>query len=387
MQPTIRLFDADVNLRAFTARVLSCETAKDGFDVVLDRTAFFPEGGGQMGDRGTLGGAAVRDTHEKDGVILHRADRALPVGAEVSGEIDALHRLDMMQQHTGEHILSGLICRTFHCDNVGFHIGTDAVTIDFNTVLTPEDVARVERAANEAVWRDQPVITQIPDPQTLAAMTYRSKKELTGEVRIVTIEGVDCCACCGTHCPTTGRVGQIRVLSCIHYKGGVRLTIVCGMRALAAADATLAENRAVSQALSAKQGELAQAVERLLRDRDEQKLRADRLADRAFALAAASEQGAVRVVAAEGLAPAQLRKAAGRLAEGAKLALVLLPREDGWSFALSGSMDVRPAAQALCAAFGGKGGGPADMAQGVLAGGEPEALRAVLVRCAGESAP
>ena len=167
----------------------------------------------------------------------------------------------------------------------------------------------------------------------------------------------------------------------------MRLTIVCGMRALAAADATLAENRAVSQALSAKQGELAQAVERLLRDRDEQKLRADRLADRAFALAAASEQGAVRVVAAEGLAPAQLRKAAGRLAEGAKLALVLLPREDGWSFALSGSMDVRPAAQALCAAFGGKGGGPADMAQGVLAGGEPEALRAVLVRCAGESAP
>ena len=383
MNATIRLFDQDVRLRAFTAQVLCCEEGKGGYDIVLDRTAFFPEGGGQMGDRGRIGEAVISDTHEKDGVIRHRADRPLTPGAEVACEVDSLHRLDMMQQHTGEHILSGLICRTFHCDNVGFHIGADAVTIDFNTVLTPEDTARVERLANEAVWRDQPVITDIPSPEALAAMTYRSKKELTGEVRIVTIEDVDRCACCGTHCPTTGMVGQIKILSCIHYKGGVRLTIVCGMRALAWANAALAENRAVSQTLSAKQGELAEAVERLLHDRDAQKLRADRLADHAFDLAARDETGAVRVIAAEGLAPAQLRKAAGRLAEGAALALVLIPRDEGWSFALSGSVDVRPAVKALCAGFGGKGGGPADMAQGVLDGGDPEAMRAVLADFAG----
>ncbi len=378
---TVRLFDLEPETLEFDARVLACEPAKGGgFDVVLDRTAFFPEGGGQGADHGTLGEARVSDAHEKDGVIRHRTDRALPAGESVHGRVDGERRLAMSQQHTGEHILSGLVHGLYGYDNVGFHIGTDAVTVDFNGVLTSEDVDRVERLANECVWRNQPVLVTVPDPETLAAMTYRSKKALEGDVRIVTIEGVDCCACCGTHVPFTGQVGQIKVLSCIHYKGGVRLSILCGMRALDYENALLRENRAVSQALSAKPGTLAEAVERLKQERDAALYRLEAAALAEFARLAEAEAGsAVRVVRADGLHPAQLRKSAGRLAEGARLALALIPREGGgWQFAISGAQDVRPAAKALCDRFGGRAGGPADMVQGMLEGGEPEDMRAVL---------
>ncbi len=380
-EKTVRLFDLEPETRAFDAVVLACEAAKDGgFDVVLDRTAFFPEGGGQGADHGTLGEARVLDAHETAGVIRHRTDKPLAVGARVRGVVDPARRLAMSQQHTGEHILSGLVHGLYGYDNVGFHIGSDAVTVDFNGVLTPEDVDRVERLANECVWRNQPVRVSVPDPETLAHTVYRSKKALEGDVRIVTIDGVDCCACCGTHVPFTGQVGQIKVLSCIHYKGGVRLSILCGMRALAYENALLRENRAVSQALSAKPGTLAEAVERLKRERDDALYRLEAAAVAEFAHLAEAESGkAVRVVRADRLPAAQLRKAAGRLAEGARLALVLIgKKEGGWQFALSGSQDVRPAAKALCARFGGKGGGPADMVQGTLAGGEPEEMRKVL---------
>ena len=378
MMTTERLFDRDAELLDFDALVLSCDRGKDGWEAVLDRTAFFPEGGGQGADHGLLGPARVLDVHDRKGIIVHLLDAPLTAGETVHGEVDAERRLSMMQQHTGEHILSGLICRLYHCSNVGFHIGTDAVTVDFNAELGPEDLLRVERLANECVWRDQPVRTLLPDPEELRHIEYRSKKEIDGEIRIVTIDGVDTCACCGTHVPSTGRVGQIKILSCIRYKGGVRLSILCGMRALAYEQGLLEENRAVSRLLSAKQGELAPAVSRLLEERDALRWRTEALGMRLFEAACAAEQGSVRVVTADMLEPGMLRKAAGRLAAGARLALVLLPKEDGWSFALSGAEDVRPACRALCARFGGKGGGPADMAQGILAGGSEAELRRCL---------
>lgn len=382
-EKTERLFDREPDRLEFDAVVLACEPAGDGgFDVVLDRTAFFPEGGGQGADHGTLGDARVLDAHEKAGVIHHRTDGPLPAGGTVRGCVDPVRRLAMSQQHTGEHILSGLVHGLFGYDNVGFHIGSDAVTVDFNGVLTPEDVDRVERLANECVWRNQPVEVTVPDPETLARMTYRSKKALEGDVRIVTIAGVDRCACCGTHVLFTGQVGQIKVLSCIHYKGGVRLSILCGMRALEYENALLRENRAVSQALSAKPGTLAEAVERLKQERDAALYRLEAAAVAEFARLAETEADKpVRVVRADSLPAAQLRKAAGRLAEGARLALVLIPKKDGgWQFALSGAQDVRSAARVLCGRFGGRCGGPADMVQGVLDGGEPEEMRKELER-------
>lgn len=377
---TIRLFDQDVNMLDFTARVLACDPAGDEWDVVLDRTAFFPEGGGQGADHGQLGNARVLDAHEKEGVILHRTDAPLTVGDTVEGHVEAERRLSMMQQHTGEHILSGLICRLYGYHNVGFHIGTEAVTLDFNGPLTEEQAREAERLANECVWRDQPVHAWIPEKEELARLEYRSKKAIDGDVRIVSIDGVDTCACCGTHVPTTGRVGQIKVLSVQKYKGGVRLSILCGMRALAMENQLLDENRAVSQALSARQGELTAAVQRTIKERDDLRYRCEQLGMQLFAFRAeALRQQPVRVLEGEMLSPAQLRKAASLLAEGGRYGLVLLKKDDGWSFALCApEADARAAAQMLNARFGGKSGGPRDMVQGVLAGGEPAEMESVL---------
>lgn len=375
---TIRLYDDDAQLLRFTARVMTCEAKKDGYAVVLDRTAFFPEGGGQGADHGTLGGVRVLDCHDVGGEVVHTTDAPLAPGSEVVGEVDAQRRLDMMQQHSGEHIFSGLVHGHFGYDNVGFHIGSEAVTMDFNGPLTDEDVRMIEREANAIVWKNIPVVTLLPDAQELAQMTYRSKKALEGTVRIVTIEGADTCACCGTHVRLTGSIGQIKVLSCQKYKSGVRVSILCGRRALEEETAQQEQLRRAAVALSAKQHEAAEAVERVIAERDHLKWQNEQLGLRLFEMMAKAEEGNdARVVACDVLTPGALRKAAGRLCTGAKYGLVLLAREDGgWSFALSSQTeDVRPATRALCEAFGGKGGGPKDMTQGVLTAGSEDQIR------------
>ena len=179
----VKLYYENAYTQDFTAVVQSCEAVKNGFAVTLDRTAFYPEGGGQPADHGTLGEARVLDVHEKDGVVTHLCDRALSVGAEVGGRIDWARRFDHMQQHSGEHIISGLLCSTFHCDNVGFHMGADVVTIDYNAPITWEQALEVERRANAYIWADHPIRIWYPSAEELAALPYRSKKELTGAVR------------------------------------------------------------------------------------------------------------------------------------------------------------------------------------------------------------
>ena len=387
---TIRLFDRDPELRAFTAQVIAC-AEKDGgrYAVELDRTAFFPEGGGQGADHGTLGGANVLDVHDSHGAITHLTDGALPVGATVEGRIDAVRRLDMTQQHSGEHIFSGLVHRLFGYDNVGFHIGSDAVTMDFNGMLTEEDVRRVEQLANEAVWANLPVQASVPPKDELAAMTYRSKKAIDGDVRIVNIPGVDTCACCGTHVAQTGGVGQVKVIGLMKYKSGVRVSILCGRRALEYENMEQAQVREIGRLLSVKLNETAEATAKLYAERDALRLRCETLGMRLFEAEALREQGKrARLVVADMLNAGQLRRAAGMLAEGAALALVLAPREDGWSFALSAQeTDVRGATKALCARFGGKGGGPKDMTQGVLGKASPEEIRQELEKQLMEKTP
>lgn len=211
---TEKLYYQDPYLTAFTARVLSCEKSKSGWAVVLDRTAFYPEGGGQPADHGTLGAVQVTDVHETKGVIFHTCDGPVEIGTQVAGAVDWPRRFDHMQQHSGEHILSGLLCSLYHCDNVGFHLGADTVTIDYNAELTWEQVMAAEKAANEVIWQDTPVDITFPAPDALARLNYRSKKALTGQVRIVAFPGADCCACCGTHVRRAGEVGIIKVLSC-----------------------------------------------------------------------------------------------------------------------------------------------------------------------------
>ena len=378
---TIRQYDADPMLRSFTATVTACAPREGGgYDVTLDRTAFFPEGGGQGADHGTLGGARVLDAHDVCGDVHHYTDAPLTVGETVEGHVDGARRLAMTQQHSGEHIFSGLVHRLFGYDNVGFHIGTEAVTMDFNGSLSEEDARRVEWLANEAVWANLPVRAFVPSREELDAMAYRSKKAIDGDVRIVQIEGIDTCACCGTHVLRTGSIGQIKLLGVQKYKSGVRVSILCGGRVLEHENVVQEQVRRASTALSAKQHEVADAVERLLTERDGLRTKTDALGMRLFALLAERERAeAARVVACDALPASQARKAAGQLCEGAEMALVLIPREEGWSFALASNVrDVRPAVRALCDAFGGKGGGPKDMAQGLLSGGSEDAIRAKL---------
>ena len=378
---TEKIYERDVLCRSFDAEVLICEPAGgDRWQIALDRTAFYPEGGGQPGDRGTLGPVHVLDTHEKGGVILHLTDGPLPVGSAVHGELDWDRRWEMMQQHTGEHILSGTIHRLYGPDNVGFHIGTDAVTLDFNMALTEEQLRYAEWRANQTVWADVPVRVWIPSPQELASLDYRSKKAIEGDVRIVDIPGADTCACCGTHVQSAGQVGQIKLLHWMHYKGGVRLFILCGARALREENALLAQNQLVSQTLSVKPMETGAAVQKLLQERDALKRRSDELGTQLFRQMAKAERNeSLRLVACDALPGSWLRKAAAELAEGAEAAIVLIPRGDGWSFAVSTERgDARALAGALTARFGGKGGGTPQMVQGVLNTGMPEEIRQVM---------
>jgi len=374
---TIRLYNQDSTLLAFSAVVTGCEEKKGQFFVTLDRTAFFPEGGGQGADHGVLGGVRVLDVHEVSGEVVHTTDAPLAVGAQVEGQVDAVRRLDMMQQHSGEHIFSGLVCSLFGYDNVGFHIGSEAVTMDFNGPLTEEDIRRVERLANEIVWQNVPVETLLPGKEELEAMHYRSKKALEGEVRIVRIPGADICACCGTHVKRTGSVGQIKVLGFMKYKSGVRVSILCGRRALEEETVLLDQVKGISNLLSCKQLEAADSVRRLMDERDQLRYANEQLGMRLFDMLAEQEkQRDVRVVVCDALPAGAVRKAAGKLCMGARLGLVLVPRKEGYSFALSSQTeDVRPMTKALCSAFGGKGGGPKDMTQGLLGSAPLEAIR------------
>ncbi len=215
------------------ATVLACREMSDGrYAVVLDRTVFFPEGGGQYADVGVLGEAQVQDVQIVNGELLHYTDKALPTGEIVRGEIDRKRRYVRMQHHTGEHILSGLIHAAYGYDNVGFHLSDEEMTMDVSGPLSAAQLRQIELAANRVVWENHAVTASYPDPQALGTLAYRSKLELQGEVRIVSIDGVDACACCAPHVASTGEVGVIRIAESMSYKGGMRLWVVCGERAL-----------------------------------------------------------------------------------------------------------------------------------------------------------
>ena len=200
--------------------------------MLLDQTAFFPEGGGQWPDLGTIGEANVLDVHERAGEVEHLVDAPLAPGTRVHGQIDWERRFSVMQQHSGEHIFSGLVHARFGYDNVGFHIGSEAVTMDFNGGMTEEEAGEIELAANRIVYANVPIEHFIPDVETRKTLEYRSKKEIEGDLRIVRISGADTCACCGTHLHRTGEIGQIKLLGVQRYKSGVRVSILCGLRAL-----------------------------------------------------------------------------------------------------------------------------------------------------------
>lgn len=270
---TEKLFYEDAYIREFSAAVLSCEAAGEGCAVVLDRTAFFPEGGGQTADTGFLDGAPVRDAQERDGVILHYTDGPLPVGETVTGVLDWGERFRKMQDHTGEHIVSGLVHSRFGFENVGFHLGSDGCTVDFDGELGRGALDEIEDAANRVVWENRSVTTSFPAPEALSSLSYRAKLELTENVRLVTVEGVDVCACCAPHVLRTGEVGLIKLLDFMRHRGGTRIRIKCGLDALTDYRARFRDTAKLSVLLNAPQDAVVPAAEKLFSQRDELKFR------------------------------------------------------------------------------------------------------------------
>lgn len=290
---TERLYYSDPYLKSFDAEVLSCASREGGtFSVILDRTAFYPEGGGQPGDRGMLGGLEVTDTVEESGGIVHVCAGPLDPGSRVTGEIDWERRFDHMQQHSGEHIISGMICSALHCDNVGFHMGADTVTIDYNAPADLEQILEIEEKANRYIMEGHPVQISFPSPDELNTLPYRSKKELEGEVRIVSFPGADMCACCGTHLSSSAEVGLIKVLSLKKFHEGIRLEILCGKRALGYLMTCWRQNSAVGRELSSPYDSTHSAVLRLMEHTEELKKRIAALEEENFSLTAAGYAGA-----------------------------------------------------------------------------------------------
>lgn len=264
---TERLYYSDTYLKEFDAIVTSCTPAKNGYYIILDATAFYPEGGGQPCDIGTLNGNIhISDVQEKDNEVVHLADKEIPVGTKVHGVIDWNRRFDLMQQHSGEHIVSGFIHAKYGYNNVGFHMGSDVITVDLDGELNIEQLAEIEIKVNDFIWQNVASEELHPSTEELKELDYRSKKELTGDVRIIRFPGRDTCACCGLHVRQTGEIGLVKLLSCQKFHNGVRIEMLCGKRAMEYLNTVNKENNTISTLLSAKVRETSKAVERLLNE-------------------------------------------------------------------------------------------------------------------------
>ena len=384
---TEKLFYKDSYTKEFQARVLSCTECEGSYQAVLTRTAFFPEGGGQSADTGffyTEDGREipVTDVQEKAGTVFHYISSPVKEGEEIKGKLDFAERFSKMQQHTGEHIVSGLVNRHFGYHNVGFHLGAEEVTMDYDGVLTREDLEQIEMEANQAVAENIPVVVLYPGEEELKKITYRSKIEIEGQVRIVQIPGYDSCACCAPHVKETGSIGLIKLVGAIHYKGGMRVSMLCGFRALM--DYRMKEKNVIriSNLLSSKQEDTAQAVERLGQEINRQKEKIKSLQQRYVDLCleeagnqAKTDPGKSILLFVEELDMAARRNfvnAAMDMTEGFA-GVFVGNEEEGYQYVLgSRSRDVQDAGKKLNARFQGKGGGRPPMIQGSLEGKERE---------------
>ena len=365
---TKKLYYEDCHLRNFSATVLSCEKSEKGFEVILDATAFYPEGGGQASDIGTLGGVRVLHAEESDDAIVHLCDGALAVGETVEGQIDYDHRFDLMQQHTGEHILSGIIHEKYGYHNTGFHVGADTVTIDFDGMIPPEDIPELETLANRIVWDNRQIRCGYPSPEELKTIPYRSKRELPWPVRIVEVPDTDICACCGVHVAYTGEVGCIKLLSCVKFHQGVRMELVCGGRALRWYQNVYEQNRLVSQAFSAKILETGAAAQKMNEALANEKFRGNTLEKQVFQAIAKGYENAGNVLHfADNLTPGSLRELADQIAKVCNgIAAVLSGADDtGYAVCLIGD-GAKELGGDAAKALNGRGGGKPGTFQGSI---------------------
>ncbi len=384
---TRKLYYEDTHLSAFTARVLDCREAKGGYAVILDATAFYPEGGGQAGDTGILGGVRVLDTREQGEEVVHLCEKPLEIGAQVEGILDFEARFLRMQQHSGEHIVSGILNRRYGCHNVGFHMGSQIITIDFDAVIPEADLPDIEAEANRAVWQNLPIRCWYPSAEELPQVSYRTKRALPWPVRIVEVPGFDSCACCGTHVKATGEIGLIKLFSVMGFRGGTRMEMACGKAALDILNSAFEQNRQVSQAFSAQITETGAAARRMNEALAEQKYRITSLERQIFAAIAQSCAGKGDVLHfAENLDNVAVRELADAIAEtcGGRAAVFSGSKEGGYAFCLvTRSGDLRSLGRDMTQALQGRGGGKPICQQGRVNAKRPE-IEAFFAACFGE---
>lgn len=421
---TEKLFYNDSHLKKFTATVLECRPAEEKekqgkqekqekkekqildvadsekagtgavkstastYEVILDRTAFFPEGGGQYADRGVLGGVHVLDVHERGGHVLHITDGPLTPGETVEGTLDWEERFMKMQQHTGEHIVSGLVHARYGYNNVGFHLGSEDCTMDFDGEIPSAELEEIELEANSAVWQNLEIQTLYPSKAELAEMDYRSKLEIEGQVRVVVVPGYDSCACCAPHVAFTGEIGLIKLTNMQRYKGGVRVTMLCGVRALADYAMKQKQTKKISAFLCAKENETAEAVEHLKEEITELKSRIAEKERQLIAVQASmipAEEQTVCIFS-DDLAGDGMRLMMNAVMEQERfLCAVFYGNDsDGYRYVIgSKKVDLRPVTKEMNVAFEGRGGGKPEMVQGTLKGTEKE-LRGWILKKAEE---
>ena len=379
---TERLFEKDAYCRSFTAAVVSCEE-KDGFFlVVLDKTAFFPEGGGQAPDKGTINGENVLDVQEKDGIVYHKTEKALETGAEVQCELDWDLRFSRMQSHSGEHIVSGVVHSLFGYDNVGFHMSEKTMTVDFSGPLTAEDIAKVELESNKAIYLNAPITASYPTKEELINTDYRSKIEPRDGIRLITIEGIDCCACCAPHPAFTGEIGVVKIIDYCPHKKGTRIEMVAGINAFYDYSALHTSNKQVMNLLSAKRDSIALSVEKLQETANNLKSENGKMS-RKLALASLSPvtvNGSSYAIS-ENMSYDDLRECANNLIQNGTRKCILLSSSDENSYIYvvsSAENDVRAIVNVLNSTFGGKGGGKDNYAQGKLSAPSDKELTPVI---------
>ena len=391
---TVRLFDQDSHLYTFEATVLSAEAGKtpDTLSVVLDATAFFPEGGGQYADPGSLAGCPVTDVREKDGIITHTVDishlcdapHPFEKGTVITGELDAATRLVRMQNHTGEHIISGIVHRLYGFKNVGFHLGDGDVTLDFDGVLTREQLNAIEEEANAIVAACLPITAYYPDPEELSTLSYRAKLDLTEGVRIVRIgradDPKDLCACCAPHVNNTGEIGIIKMLDFIHYKGGVRIHMLCGSWALLDYRRRYTAVASMAAAMSVKQVDVMEGFERLQSEMEDKKRSIATLRAKleAHTIAAITPTEGSLCLFDEGLEALEMRRLLNAAVEkcGRLCGVFSGSDEDGYRFVIGRgdpAIDLKSRVKEINTALSARGGGSSEMLQGSCA-----ATRAVI---------
>lgn len=376
MTETRRLYYENVYKKEFEAKVLECREGKKGFQIILDESAFYPEGGGQPSDTGYLNQIKVKEVHEKDGELLHYTDEAIEPGTTVMGKIDWARRFDLMQQHSGEHMVSGLVHEKYGYDNVGFHMGSDVITIDFNGILDDAEMAEIETLVNEKIWENAPVEIFFPSREELESLEYRSKKELTGQVRIVRFPGCDTCACCGTHVSRTGEIGMVKLLSVVKFRDGVRMEMISGKRVLNYLNMVNGQNHQISVKLSAKMDKTAQAVARLQDENFALKGRVHTMEEEMFSREAQKWSNAGNVLLfQEGMEADSVRKLADAVMQTCKGRCAVFSKNPDGSFKYAmGEIDgdLRQFTKEMNGALNGRGGGKPFFVQGSVQAAEAE---------------